>query len=194
MIVTTSMLVEQYKDFSDPYRKIRQQISGNKLIPVVRGIYETDPSISGYVLAPVIYGPSYLSLDYALARYGLIPEAVYEYTSVTCGKLKKKQYLNVFGSYSYRDIPAAAYPYGFEILEEGGYQYAMACPEKALCDKIYTSPLANTVRDMELLLLESMRMEPENLKQLNRSDISEISEKYRSTNVRLLSDFLRRLK
>lgn len=129
-----------------------------------------------------------------MAHYGMIPETVYEYTSVTCCKLKKKQYVNYYGRYSYRDIPAAAYPFGIEILEENGYFYGMACPEKAICDKVYDSPLVHAVRDMELFLLESLRIEPETLKQLNRSDISEISEKYHSTNVRLLSDFIRRLK
>lgn len=194
MIVTTSMLVEQYKDYADPFKKIRQQIHGNKLIPVIRGIYETDPSVSGYVLAPVIYGPSYLSLDFALEHHGIIPEAVREYTSVTCCKLKKKQYQNLFGSYSYRDIPALAYPFGFEILEENGYFYGMAAPEKALCDKVYDSPLMHSVRDMEQYLLESLRIEPETLKNLNAADIIGISPKYHSTNVRLLSDLIRRLK
>lgn len=187
------MLLEQFRDYSDPYRKIRREVADNNLVHIIRGVYETDASISGYLLAPVIYGPSYLSLDYALAYYGLIPEIVHEYTSVTCCKLKKKQYTNSFGRYSYRDIPAEAFPFGFETLEENGYYYSIACPEKALCDKIYDSPLIRNYHAMELFLLESLRIELTELKRLNSSDVFEICEKYHSTNIRVLVGFLRRL-
>lgn len=43
---------------------------------VVKGIYETNSDTAGYLLAGSIYGPSYLSFDFALSYYGMIPEAV----------------------------------------------------------------------------------------------------------------------
>ena len=40
------------------------------------------------VLANLIYGPSYVSYEYALTYYGLIPERVFEVTSATTQKNK----------------------------------------------------------------------------------------------------------
>lgn len=194
MIMTTAMLLEQYSNYADPAGKIRRLVSDGALTAVTKGIYETDASVSGYVLAPVIYGPSYLSLNYALSYYGLIPERVDEYTSVTCLKLKKKQFSNRWGTYSYRDIPAQAYPYGIELKEENGYVFSIAAPEKALCDKVYASPLVGSQREIYSMLTEDMRMEPADLKQLNIGAITELCEKYRSNNVRFLAGCLRRIK
>lgn len=56
-------------------------------------MYETDSNTPGYLLAGSIYGPSYLSFDFALAYYDLIPERVVNYTSATFGKKKKKNFI-----------------------------------------------------------------------------------------------------
>lgn len=53
-------------------------------------------------------------------------------------KGKTKRYENAFGTFLYRDVPAAVYPLGVEIKVEGGYSYQIASPEKALCDKLYS--------------------------------------------------------
>lgn len=49
---------------------MKQLVKAEKLIRIVRGLYETDGSIPGYYLAPIIYGPSYLSFE--LAQSGKI--------------------------------------------------------------------------------------------------------------------------
>ena len=100
MLTSTSILIEHLGNYSDPYGRIRRLTYCEKLVPVVRGIYETDPGTPGCVLAQAIYGPSYLSFNYALSRHGLIPEAVYTYTSATCFKNKKKHHTNAFGDFT----------------------------------------------------------------------------------------------
>lgn len=75
------MLLDEYRDYHAPANKLSRMVSGGELIPVVKGLYETDAAISGYLLAGSIYGPSYLSFEFALSEYGLIPEAVYIYIS-----------------------------------------------------------------------------------------------------------------
>ena len=72
MIVSSQMLLNQLKLYSDPYGKIRRMCQAGKLYPLTKGLYETSGNISGYLLAPVLYGPSYLSFQYALSRHGLI--------------------------------------------------------------------------------------------------------------------------
>ena len=91
MIKTTNMLLEELNTYASPNNKIGRMVQAKELIPIVKGLYETNSSTPGYLLAGSIYGPSYLSFDFALGIHGLIPEAVYAFTSATFEKKKKKQ-------------------------------------------------------------------------------------------------------
>ena len=193
MIKSTSMLLDELSLYRDPFGKISRLCEEGNLYQLTRGIYETDGSTPGYALAPVLYGPSYLSFDYALSRHGLIPETVYEYTSATCGKGKKKQYHNYFGDYSYRDVPVSAFLFEIRLITENGYTYSMATPEKALCDKLYSlSPVKNLIEFRDLLI-GNLRIDENELRNLEVLTIDELSKLYKSNNIRFLSKFLRRL-
>lgn len=110
MIITYDDLAIKYKDYTDIKGRIRRDIQAGVLTQVARGVYESNAHTDGKYLAGVIYGPSYLSFDYALSHYSLIPETVYNtYTSATFNKGKVKRYENAFGFYTYRDIPNAVY-------------------------------------------------------------------------------------
>ena len=56
-----------------------------------------------YLLAGSIYGPSYISFEFALSYYGLIPEAVHVVTCASFEKKKKKTYDTIFGTFTYRN-------------------------------------------------------------------------------------------
>lgn len=75
---------------------------------------------------------SYLSFEFALSYHGLIPEAVYTFTSATFKKRKEKKYTNYFGTFTYRDIPAKAFPYEISIIEENQYNYKIATAKKSI--------------------------------------------------------------
>jgi hypothetical protein len=192
MIKTTAMLMDEQKEYVNPAAKIRRLVGGGELIPVVRGLYETDGSIPGYYLAPIIYGPSYLSFEFALAYYSLIPEAVHNFTSATFEKKKAKQYATPYGTFTYRDVPSEAYPVGIVLHSENGYGFQIASPEKAICDELYTiSPLRNR-GELERLLFEDLRIEKEDFFNLKIADLLEIATHYHSQNHRLLQAYLRR--
>ena len=192
MILTNNMIKENLKEYSNPNTKICREIKKGKLIKIINGLYETDSSVNGYLLAGSIYGPSYLSFDFALSYYGLIPEKVTAFTSATLNKKKKKVYNNQFGTYLYRDIPEKVYPLGIKLVEEGNYSYQIASPEKALCDKLYTlSPLKN-MKELENILFNDLRIDIDEFNKLNLQDIEEISNSYNSTNVSLLYRYIRR--
>lgn len=193
MIFSTSMLMERFSGYSDPAGKILRMKKNGELLPLTRGIYETDSNAPGYCLAGAIYGPSYLSFDFALALYGLIPEAVFTFTSAAFEKKKAKKYENHFGRYSYRDVPAQAYPFGIEIREESGYVYQIAGPEKALCDKLYTMPPAASQRDIERMLFEDLRIDKTEFEKLDFNGILQIGEKYHCSNLKYLMKYLRRM-
>lgn len=192
MIKTTNILLEELKEYACPNHKIGRMVRDNELIPIVKGLYETDRSASGYLLAGSIYGPSYLSFDFALSMHGLIPEAVYTFTSATFDKKKKKQYETPFGLFTYRDVPQNIFPYGVQMREEDDYIYYIATPEKALCDKLYTIKPVKNMKELERVLFQDLRIDEIEFSKINRADIMELATMYCSTNVNLLSNYARR--
>lgn len=192
MIRTTAVLMDELKNYVNPNAKIRRLVNAGKLIPVIRGLYETDGSIPGYYLAPIIYGPSYLSFEFALAYYSLIPEAVYHFTSATFEKKKAKQYITPYGTFTYRDVPSEAYPFGIVLRAENGYGFQMATPEKAICDELYKiSPMRNTA-ELERLLFDDLRIDIKEFFRLNMPDLIETAARYHTINHKLLQSYLRR--
>ena len=192
MIFTTSMLLDQLKEYGDPAGKIIRMKREGELFQLTRGLYETDKNVSGYCLAGAIFGPSYLSFDYALSVYGLIPEAVYTFTSATFDKKKVREQENHFGRFTYRDVPSEAYPFGIMVKEENGYVYQMATPEKALCDKLYTMPPVTSQKEIERMLFEDLRIDRTEFKKLNADEILQIWDKYHCNNLKYLMKYLRR--
>lgn len=59
-------------DYKQPHIKLKQMVKKGELIKVIRGLYEDNRNASPHLLAAPIYGPSYISFEYALSRYGLI--------------------------------------------------------------------------------------------------------------------------
>jgi len=194
MIKTTAQLSDEYKSYANPANKIAYMVKKGELFPITRGVYETEKKTPGYFLSGVIYGPSYLSFDFALSFYGLIPEAAYAYTSATFGKRKQKVYNTVFGTFLFRDIPKAAYPFEIYVKTEGEYSYLIASPEKALCDKLYTLSPVKNISDLKRLLFDDLRIDEQEFNRLNFTTITELTEKYRCNNLKLLAKFLRRKK
>ena len=190
MLVSFDVLAQQFAGYTDIKGKIRREVQGGRLVQVARGLYETDARTDGKCLAGAIYGPSYLSFDYALSVHALIPEAVYTYTSATFRKGKTKRYENAFGTFLYRDVPAAVYPLGVEIKVEGEYSYQIASPEKALCDKLYSLSPVYSVRALKERLFDDLRIDEAAFFALQKDDISQFAPLYRATNLKLLAKFM----
>lgn len=192
MIYSFDELALKFRDYTDVKGKIRREIKSGKLIPITRGLYETDKSVSGRYLAEIIYRPSYLSFDYALAEYSLIPEAVYTYTSATFRKRRTKIYQNHFGTFTYRDVPADVYHLGIFLRCDEDRSYQIATPEKALCDKLYSISPVKNLRELETLLFDDLRIDELEFKKLNMEDLNELSALYHATNLDLLKRLVRR--
>lgn len=192
MIVTTQQLKEKYNNFSDPIGKIARDVKQGKLFPLVKGVYETDPNAFAPYLAQFIYGPSYISFDYILHYRGLIPEAIYHtVTCATYNKKKIKTYTNKFGTFIYRDVPSSVFSLGVMVINTEGYSYQVATPEKALCDKLYSISPVKSVKDLEALLFEDLRIDDDKFNELNKQEILELAPLYRSTNLNLLEKFIK---
>ena len=187
MVFLTSELMFKYKDYGDPKGKIRRLVKEGKLFPVVKGIYEDDKHVDPMYLAPWICSPSYLSFDYALSLYGMIPETAYNYTSASFGKRKTKIYETAFGVYTYQDVPKAVYSYGVKSEINGSYSYHIATREKALADKLYSLPPIRNMKEFSYMLFEDLRIYEEEFRALNMDDILFLAPLYHSTNLDLLS-------
>lgn len=193
MIKTTAIILEELKSYASPASKLSRMVKNGEFIPIVKGLYETNSSAPGYLLAGSIYGPSYLSFEFALAYHGMIPEAVYTFTSATYDKKKKKKYDTPFGTFTYRDVPAEVYSLGVTLIREGEYSFLIASPEKALCDVLYIKgPVANQ-KELRSLLFDDMRIDEMEFRKLNNNDILILEERYHSTNVQKLSRLIRRI-
>lgn len=186
MIKTYQMLLEELSHYQAPVQKLIRMIQSGHYMKLTKGLYETDPKTPGYLLANAIYGPSYLSFEFALSYYGLIPEAVVQFTSATFKKRKTKTFSNYFGVFSYRDIPEKAFPYEIILKEEQGYTYQIASAEKALCDQLYTMKPVKNKRELNALLFEDLRIDEYEFKNLNVDIIMKLCEYYPSTNLKIL--------
>ena len=193
MIKTTEMLLEELRDYASPKTKLSRMVRKGECFQITKGLYETDKNVSAHLLAGSIYGPSYISFEYALSYYGLIPEAVYTVTCATFEKKKKKKYDTLFGVFTYRDVPSTVFPLFLELKQEGDYWYRIASPEKALCDELYTMPPVRNVKELSGLLFEDLRIDEAELENLNLEISGELCDKYHTTNIKKLSILLRRL-
>ena len=192
MIITSAMLMDELRNYANTTSKIRRLVISGELISVVRGLYETDKNVPGYCLAGSIYGPSYLSFEFALSYHSIIPEVVYQFTSATFEKKRQKQYTTPYGTFTYRDVPSEAYPYGVELHEENGYGFQIASPEKAICDQLYTiSPVKNRA-GLEELLFHDLRIDGDKFRKLNMPLLIELTGCYHTQNHRLLCAYVKK--
>lgn len=167
--------------------KLRLMTQHGEIFKVIRGLYETDRNTSGEVLAGAIYGPSYLSFEYALSRHGLIPERVSLFTSASFNKNKTKFYKTPFGDFSYSTIPADVFSHGVSIENVDSRPYSIATCEKALCDKLYKENPITSKRGMEQFLFENQRIEQEDFRNLDFNFIQSIAPLYKKKNLYILS-------
>lgn len=193
MIKTSQMLYEELPEYSEPANKIMRMVKEGTIIPIIQGKYETEKNIPGYYLAPVIYGPSYLSFDFALAWHSLIPEAVYTFTSATCMKGRRKEFKNFYGTYTYRDVPKDVFPLEVNLITENGYSFFIASAEKALCDKLSTLPPCGNRTELRELIFEDLRIDEAAFRNLNFQTLADLSDMYRMTNLKLLGKMIRSL-
>jgi len=113
--------------------------------------YKSKPDFVLY-LANRIYRPSYVSLHTAMAFYGMIPEAVVQFTSVT--SLKTASFNNDFGEYVYKSIHQKLM-FGYDLKPFADrWTLQLASPEKALIDLLYLYPFYNTGQALEDLRLD----------------------------------------
>ena len=190
MIKTIDMLLYEYREYSNIYNKIALEEKNNNLIKLKRGLYETNKDADPFTIANVLFSPSYISFETALAYYGMIPERVYTIKSASFKKNKKKEYKNYFGLFLYQDINPNAYPYDINEIEIDGIKVMIASREKALLDMLSIVSPRNNKKELLDLLFEDLRIDEVIFDELNKKKMIELCELYSSKTLRLLKKYL----
>ena len=143
--------------------KARALEKNGQIIRLKKGMYvasklETGKELSKELIANHIYGPSYVGCEYALRYYGLIPERVYQVSSITTKH--SRDFENAVGRFSYQNFAV-----GVRIEQADGVNFLIATPEKALCDVINFSKCLNLrfMKDVEIYLEEDIRFDTDAL-------------------------------
>ena len=183
MPVSTATLALEYPDIRKPARMLALLERDGAIIRLKRGLYVCPENVTGKPLSPELIAnrlltPSYVSMSTALRYYGLIPEAIYVIQSMTTREPRK--YDTPLGRFVFTRINKETFNIGIRNIEEEGYSFLMASPEKALCDLIADSPsLSLRYRKETLTYLEEelrfdmeafFKFNPEILKQYIDAD------------------------
>lgn len=171
-------LMDSLKAYKHPRDKVTSLLQKDMIIRVKKGLYVHPLSKWGQMpvkelTANLMYGPSYISLQYALAAYGMIPETVVHITSITFKKTKR--YRTPIGEFLYRSVSKEHYLPGIlRKTADDTFFYLIASPEKALIDMLYFTPDLRSMGDMNTYLLEDLRIDEDSLAELDLPFLKEI--------------------
>ncbi|HXV59100.1 MAG TPA: hypothetical protein VEK15_00290 [Vicinamibacteria bacterium] len=189
-------LMDCLQAYAKPRDKVRKLLKAGEIVRVKKGLYVFGEAHrrspwSREILANLIYGPSYISLDYALSYYGLIPERVMVVTSVTLSR--SRRFETPLGLFTYRRLSRRKYSIGIDQQAlEGDQRFLIATPAKALADKIWTDQrfTPRKAEEFRAYLQDDLRIAPDVLSGIDRTLLKLIAEQYGSRKVRLLRDYL----
>ncbi|UCZ56517.1 hypothetical protein LGV61_12420 [Desulfurispirillum indicum] len=197
LVVRHSTLLSVLSGYQAPNFKIHCWLNDGQLISLKRGLYavpgvSSKASLSLPLIANHLYGPSYVSMEFMLSHYGMIPEGVVQVTCVTARR--GKRFENCLGRFSYQHVPSDYYALGIEYVKASErVGFMVASREKALCDWLaLTSNIkVYSTKGLRVLLLEDMRMDEAILAELDGEKVLEFAKAgFRSERLMWLGRFL----
>lgn len=188
--ISGTLLGSMLGNYADTAKKLSNMEHSGEVIRLKRGLYVVDGSDFGYspsmpICSNHIYGPSYVSLQWALSYYGLIPERVHAMTAVTIKR--SREFDNKLGRFTYMQVPEHYFPIGIRSEVSDGANFLIATPEKALCDTILADPYVPNLSVVALMryLEEDIRLDIDELADFNTKIIHECAECGRKRNTLL---------
>jgi predicted transcriptional regulator of viral defense system len=191
-----TLLTSVLSGYSGVRQKIHDLLRSGVIVRVKKGLYVFGPEytrtrICKEVLANLIYGPSCISMEYALAFHGLIPERVETVTSVT--PKKDKTFDTPLGRFTYRYLMLEKYAAGIEqVWIDPQHPVLMATIEKALCDYVALNkiPIVTTYAEARDFLEKDLRIDREHWKQFKPNELRRLNRLYRSKSIEQILDVL----
>ncbi|MEA2042815.1 MAG: hypothetical protein U9N85_09720 [Bacteroidota bacterium] len=166
---------------------------------IKKGLYVHNSQITKNIISKEIISnilldnPSYISLDYALHYYGLIPEIVHEITAITTKR--SKVFKTDIGVFSYKQIKNELFRLGITIEKAKYGNFLIASKEKAICDKVYlTSGIKLTSKTSMIDFLENdLRIDIDDLEGLNLNIFFEYYKISKSKKINILLNLIKEL-
>lgn len=160
IFITTDYMRKKYGKY-DP-NVFRRWMDQGKVEKVRNGVYRSLDSVlesdwDRYVIANALQYPSYISLHSALYFYDLIPEYVFNVSSVSTKKTQV--YAFRCAHYTFQQLKPSLY-FGYQVFSWKGLQFRIALLEKAILDLAYLEPLF-----IDPAWLEEMRFDEDVLRE-----------------------------
>ena len=191
--ITSQNLKPLLGDYTNPDDLISRLVKSGDLIRLKNGFFVISEKINENPvpyeqIANLLYGPSYISLEWALSYYKMIPEGVYVITSIS--DKKSKSFNTSVGTFDYIYLNHQRYSIGIDQKENAAGRFLIATPEKALADLIHFKSKNLEGKDLLLDLIEARRIDEDLLKNLNKNHLLQIAKNYRSKAVTNLINVL----
>lgn len=177
------------EDLAQVRVQISRWVKNGKVVRLHKGLYtlaqpyrkvEPEP----FCVANSLKKASCVSLQSALAWYGMIPEYVPTVTSVTTGRGQAME--TPVGRFMYRHIERK-YFWGYQRREqEGGQSAFVATAEKALLDLVYLTPAGD-----EMEYLKELRLQ--NFEQVSRERLRDFARRFGSPKMRRAAENIERI-
>jgi len=158
-VFETGLLLAGDVDPADVRRQLSRWTTSGRIYQLRRGLYALAPPFQKvqphpFLIANRMVRGSYVSLQSALAHYGLIPDIVPVTTSVTTARPGRRQ--TPLEAYEYRHIRTELL-FGYRLVNLGRNQRALlATPEKALLDLVHLQPGGDAPEYLQGLRLQNL--------------------------------------
>lgn len=169
--------------YTNPDDFISRMVKAGELIRLKNGFFLIAEKLEEYPvpyeqIANLLYGPSYISFEWALSFYQMIPEGVYVITSASA--TRSKIFNTPIGTFDYTYLSHHRYSIGIDQVENAAGRFLIATPEKALADLIHLKSEKLEGNDLLVDLIEARRIDEDRLKELNKKHLLEIADNYHS--------------
>jgi len=164
-VFETGLLLSSMADPMDIRKQLSRWVSAGKIFQLRRGLYCLAPPYQKvkphpFLIANRLHSGSYVSLQSALAYYGMIPENVPVTTSLTAGRPENLR--NLLGEFDFRHVQVK-WLRGYSQVDLINDQKAfVAKPEKAILDLVYLQPGGdsnNYLRELRLQALDRLNLD-----------------------------------
>lgn len=184
-----TVVINLFPNKSEGARKllINRAIRAGEVIRLKPGLYCLEREFRReephpFVIAGLLYPPSYISVESSLSYHGLIPEAVYQVASVSDRRTRRFQ--TPIGTFAYLRVPSRPLMAGVASVEirKGSWAF-VATPLRAIADLVYLRKI-EWRREGISFLTDSMRIEEDDLRRIEMARLQEILQCFRSHRVR----------
>lgn len=191
------VLISALSAYASPRDKITSLLRSGVIIRIKKGLYIFGEEYRrelycSELLANLIYGPSYVSLEYALSYYGMIPERVETITSVTPGRARS--FDTPVGRFSYHST--IHFSTGIDRAGTPERSFLIAQPERALADRLRDDKGGGgrTIKAMEEYLFEDLRLDIDLISELSPDFMDKLAALLLSRKVKICANVIRRLR